>query len=96
MEMLLFSVKDNKAGIFKPPFAASTTVEACRSFKQACKDKTVQLSLFPEDFDLYQLGVFDDSTGLLYGKNITNVKYPLFIVSAVSFSKIKETNDNDK
>lgn len=63
MRRLVFSVFDSKAEIFMQPFFAFTQGVALRSFAGACRDPEHEFSKFPEDFTLFELGAFDDSTG---------------------------------
>lgn len=66
------------------PFIQPTDIDATRMFHRSCKDETVQFSHFPEDFDLYQVGDFEDSEGKLIPLNA-----PRYIVSATSFTKMQ-------
>lgn len=84
----IYSIYDKKACVFNKPFTHHNDAIATREFQMAVQDpKIVQLSLFPDDFDLYYLGEFDDQTGDL----ITKGK-PQFVVAATSFKKIQEAN----
>lgn len=65
MKSLLFSIHDRITEAFAPPFVASTVGEAQRMFASACADPQSQLNQHPHDFALYQLGSFNNSTGLL-------------------------------
>nr|DAI03088.1 MAG TPA: DNA binding protein [Microviridae sp.] len=66
MKLHVMSVKDNAAQTFGRPFFMPSTGVALRSFtdevNRAAEDN--QLYKHPEDFDLYQLGTFDDETGV--------------------------------
>lgn len=64
MELKAFSIRDSKGEIFHTPFFANTHGEAERNFTQLVRDEKSRLSQFPEDFDLYFLGVYDDQTGI--------------------------------
>lgn len=56
--MKLYSVHDKKSGIGSPPFAAENDFIARRAFiRSATADS--DLALFPDDFDLYNIGEFD-------------------------------------
>ena len=66
MKLNLCSVKDRAADAFgRPMFVASPGV-AIRSFSdeinRAAEDN--QLYNHPDDFDLYEFGVFDDNSGV--------------------------------
>jgi len=61
----LFSVYDSKADFFHPPFVASRAAAAERMFRQAATEKGSQFWQFPGDFDLFLIGSFDASSGLV-------------------------------
>jgi len=87
MSMKIFSVLDNKTHSYNRPFCETNEIMASRSLQMALADKTIQLSMFPQDFDLYLIGELDEVTGV-----ITPQEPPKFIVSAVSLKKMEETN----
>lgn len=63
MNHKIYSVRDSKGEIYLQPFLQKTHGEAERSFKQAVQDEKSSICKFPEDYDLYFLGEFDDTTG---------------------------------
>lgn len=63
MELKMFSIRDAKGEIFHPPFYKKTHGEAERDFAQLVQDDKSMAHKFPEDFDLYYLGTYDDGTG---------------------------------
>lgn len=64
MELKAFSIRDSKGEIFNPPFYKKTWGEAERDFHQLVKDEKSMVYKYPEDFDLYCVGSYDDQTGL--------------------------------
>lgn len=62
-----YSVFDTKVGAFMPPFAARSDGEAMRSFGDAIGDGKSQFAAHPEDYQLFYVGSFDDSSGLFVG-----------------------------
>lgn len=81
MVIRIYSIYDKKAGCFNKPFTHHNDAIATREFQIASSDpKIAQLSIFPDDFDLYYLGDFDDQTGTLLQK-----EKPQFIVAATTF-----------
>lgn len=64
MELKAFSVRDQKGEVFNTPFFKKTHGEAERDFTTLCKDQNSMVSKFPDDFDLYFLGSYDDQTGV--------------------------------
>lgn len=77
----LFSIKDEKASLFNQPFASVNQTEATRNFQTACQDNTIQLGLYPDDFSLYSIGMFNKDNGEIVKTS------PKFIVSGTSFKK---------
>ncbi len=62
MKLNIFTIYDNKAKAFLPPFYARTKGEAIRSFQSTVNDPTSNMNKYPGDFALFQLGEFDDET----------------------------------
>lgn len=63
MILKAYSIRDQKGEIFHPPFYKKTHGEAERDFTTLCSDDKSTVAMFPEDFDLYHVGEFDDNTG---------------------------------
>lgn len=89
MPKLLYSVKDNKAGIFLPLFVSANDVTAARELQSTMRSPEIQISLYPEDFDLYYMGYVDESSG-----KITQAQNePRFLLGAISLKKIGEVQN---
>ena len=65
MQHGVYSVYDNKAEAFLPPFVSKTNAEAIRNFQDACSDANHGFHRHAHDFFLYRIGTFDDNTALL-------------------------------
>lgn len=65
MQLKMYSVRDAKAEIYNAPFYKRSHGEAERDFKNAITDDKNPNAKYPEDFDLYFLGDYDDQTGLV-------------------------------
>ena len=67
MLQVIVSVKDTAAQAFGRPIFVPAIPVAVRSFRDEVnrKDSTEDLARHPEDFELYELGSFDDSTGII-------------------------------
>jgi hypothetical protein len=63
MVLKMYSVYDQKAEVFNPPFFQNTHGQAERSFRQTVSDEKTMMNKYPEDYDLYYLGEYDDNTG---------------------------------
>ena len=61
----VFSVYDEKAEAFYPPFFLQTVGMALREIMDCVNDPKHKFGAHPADYTLFQLGVFDDSTGVL-------------------------------
>lgn len=67
MKLIVLSVRDRAADCFGQPMFVVSLGGAIRSFGDEINRKDVnnQLSKHPEDFDLYQIGEFDDNSAEL-------------------------------
>lgn len=63
MELKVYSIRDAKVSAFNMPFYKHTHGEAERDFHTLTKDEKSTVHQYPEDFDLYYLGTYDNITG---------------------------------
>lgn len=61
----VFAIRDSKAEVFKTPFFQKSHGEAERTFQELVKDENSLVSKYPEDFDLYHIGEYNDQTGVI-------------------------------
>lgn len=61
----MYSVRDSKTEVFNSPFFNHTHGEAERNFRTLVNDEKSQPGMYPQDYDLYYLGEYDDQTGKL-------------------------------
>jgi len=59
----IFTVRDDKAEAYLPPFYMRTIGEAIRAFTAAVNDQKHDFRKYAEDYHLYELGRFDELTG---------------------------------
>jgi len=59
-----FSIFDQMAKAFLPPFFLPTEAMALRTFGDCCNSKDHQFGAHPADYTLFELGFFDDSKGV--------------------------------
>lgn len=66
MKLFVFCVRDRASDVFGRPMFMVSTGAAVRSFSDEVNraDKDNSLYNHPEDFDLYELGSYDDFSGL--------------------------------
>lgn len=81
--MELYSVRDTKAKTNSAPFNERTHVHATRAFATQInnKDQHNMLYNYPEHFDLYHIGTFDEEKGEL------NTIPPNLIATGISLQK---------
>lgn len=80
MNIKVFSVLDAKIGAFAQPWFSPTREAGIRAFVEATRDPTTMLAKHPEDFALYELGEFNDETGIFSSST------PVALGTAASFS----------
>lgn len=86
MVLKAYSIRDAKAEIFHPPFYKHTHGEAERDFRTLTNDGKSNVNKFPEDYDLYYIGDYDDNTGKFHPTDT-----PQHQLKAV---QVKETSPN--
>jgi len=62
MVLKMFSIYDQATEAFNQPFFMLTKAEALRAFIKMANDDTTQMFHAPNDFHLYLLGSYDNST----------------------------------
>lgn len=67
MVQIILSVKDTAAQAFGRPMFLPSSAVGVRSFRDEVNRSAVDNEMFkhPEDFELYELGTYDDSTGII-------------------------------
>lgn len=63
--MKIFTVYDSKAGAYLQPFFERSPAVAVRAIQAILKNPQHPFTLHAEDFTLFQLGQFDEDTGLI-------------------------------
>ncbi len=65
MKQVIVAIRDRQADAFMRPWFVPTANMAIRSFMDEVNRDSADNQLFnhADDFDLYEIGVFDDSTG---------------------------------
>lgn len=61
----IFAIYDQKAEAYLQPFFMATRGLAIRAIQDAAKDPKSQFSQHPQDFTLYEIGVFSDVHGAI-------------------------------
>lgn len=58
----LFAIYDSKAEAYNTPFCFNTIGQATRAFTDEAQNPQSSIAKHPEDFTLFELGSFDDSS----------------------------------
>ncbi len=87
MEHRIFTVFDEKAKAYLPPFVLAEVGMALRIFGDCVNSKDHQFGKHPHDYTLFAIGCFDDSTGTISelnnrgvvanGAQVVNVEAPV-------------------
>lgn len=72
MQLPVFSVYDSKALTFSHPHVQPNSDVAVRAFAQAANSPGNAISDHPDDYSLFQVGIFDDETGIISPVNHVN------------------------
>lgn len=89
MKYNLYTVRDMKADAYLRVFQARTDGEAIRMFTESVNDPSSMFNTNPEDFILFNCGIFDDNTGEI------EVAGVLSVAKAIDLIKIShEVNEN--
>lgn len=65
MKLPVVAVFDKKMALYERPFTCRMTAEAIREWDMIRKDTSTKIGKNPEDFDLFQIGTYDDEQGTL-------------------------------
>lgn len=68
-----FAIFDSCAHAFLPPFNLPRSEMAQRAFADCINSKSHQFSEHPEDYVLFQIGTFDDTTGIFNNLEPVNI-----------------------
>lgn len=63
MKMIIIALKDRGADYFRPAAAIRTRGEAIRGMADEANNPQSQIGQHPTDYELWQIGEFDDQTG---------------------------------
>lgn len=70
MKQVACAVFDRASQLYGRPFFVAAAGQAVRSFTDEVnrKDRDSEMSRHPDDFDLYQLAIFDDNAGEFFAE----------------------------
>lgn len=81
MTYKVMAIRDLKVNIFNMPWFALSIGQAIRNFGDLVQDPQSAQNKHPEDYNLYQLGEFDDETGAFQ-----NLVAPTHVASGKDFA----------
>jgi len=93
MNHRIFSVFDDKAKAFLPPFILPVEAMAVRVFSDMCNSDSHQFGAHPADYTLFDLGEFDDCLGQLNSETARSVINGLLCVDVRSDRYVGLTDD---
>jgi len=82
-KLTMYALRDAKAGVYLQPFFKLTEPEAVREIVRLTRDPQSMVSIFPEDYDLYQIGEYADTTGIP-----VPLETPRHIAKAIQFKQV--------
>nr|WAE43445.1 MAG: nonstructural protein [Microviridae sp.] len=96
MSKKIYSIRDIKSTGYLPCFSCENHVEATRQIQRTVKNPQTLLGEFPEDFEVYYLGDFDQQSGIITPLTnpqfLTSVKALLELIPKAPLEQRKEKN----
>jgi hypothetical protein len=89
MKDIIFTVYDSKSEAYLQPWFVPTAAVAIRAFTDCCKNPEHNFGQHPEDYHLYQVGVWDRLKG-----TVTAEDAPMHVLHGTH--AIKQLGENDK
>ena len=77
MKFFVCSIKDDATDSFSVPYSFRSESEAHRVLFDSVSNRKSSLFLHPEDFYVYQIGVFDDETGVFDAFDVPQAFRPI-------------------
>jgi hypothetical protein len=84
----IYSIKDCKVGCFFKPFTEKSDIDAKRGLSYIVNNTDSPISNFPEDFELYCHGEFNEGNGELKA-----YASPVYVASAYHYKKSSTPNN---
>lgn len=100
----MFTIRDSATSCFSSPFAARSQEEGIRNFISMASDPRSLVCQFPHQYDLYELGTFDDLNGkqdlhhspqhIMKGVEVQKIPFPISEESLNSLQTTLQTIQN--
>ena len=82
MKLNAYTIYDVASGVYMRPFFSQADGQAVRGFKDIATDADHEVGKHPEDYTLYRIGSFNDTTGKMEGEELEKLTTGLECVSA--------------
>ncbi len=69
MKLNAYTIYDVASGIYMRPFFSQADGQAIRGFKDIATDADHEVGKHPEDYTLFRIGTYNDTTGKLAGED---------------------------
>lgn len=96
MKLQIFSVLDTAAQIFSQPFYMHNEATALRVVKNCVNNPEHNYSLNPEDYNLYHMGEFDDTTGTITNNPVKVTRLDALVQKKFSIATDIQKHEDDK
>ena len=81
MKLNAYTIYDVASGIYMRPFFSQADGQAVRGFKDIATDATHEVGKHPEDYTLYRVGTFNDTTGKMDGEELEKLATGLEMIA---------------
>jgi len=82
MKLNAYTIYDVASGVYMRPFFSQADGQAVRGFKDIATDADHEVGKHPEDYTLYRIGSFNDTTGKMQGEELEKLTTGLECVAA--------------
>nr|WAE43819.1 MAG: nonstructural protein [Microviridae sp.] len=90
----IYAIRDKRMQVFRTPFIENHDVLAIRSLTMAMHDPNLAVTAFPEDFALYEMGTFNDQTGVIVSFPEPNLVITAVQIKQNEFKRMQEEQNN--
>ena len=81
MKLNAYTIYDVASGVYMRPFFSQADGQATRGFKDIATDADHEVGKHPEDYTLYRIGSYNDTSGKLEGEEPEKIMTGLQCVS---------------
>lgn len=84
---IMLSIRDSAVKAYMRPFFAPSVGSAIRSFGDECIRKDSDIAKHPSDYELYELGVFDDESA-----SVIMESQPRLVARAIDYVEVSHAS----